>query len=106
MDVAVIKGIKLVPIRLRRVGRQGEQAEIGFGHADLPVAVVRFVISHGGRDGDLADHILRSVEPGIPLVMILAVVDEVAHRDDELGVGMSLPGRVQRGGPYAVVAGL
>ena len=38
--------------------------------------------------------------------MILAVVDEVAHRDGELGVGMSLPGRVQRGGPYAVIAGL
>ena len=38
--------------------------------------------------------------------MVLAVIDEVAHVDEELGVLVALPGRLGRGGPDAVVAGL
>ena len=77
-----------------------------FGHAHLPVRVVRFVIAQEGHCGDAGDHRADGIEPGIPLVMGLAVIDEVAHVDEELGILIVLPSRLRQGGPAAVVAGL
>ena len=64
------------------------------------------MVSQEWDDGDAGDHVVDDVEPGIPLVVVLAVIDEVAHVDEELGVLVALPCRLCRGGPDAVVAGL
>ena len=106
VDVTVVEGVELVLVFFPVDTRQGEEVQVGFGHADFPVLVIRFVVAQEGDDGDAGDHVADDVEPGVPLVMVLAVIDEVAHVDEELGVLVALPGRLGRGGPDAVVAGL
>lgn len=86
--------------------RQGEKVQVGFGHADFPVLIVRFVVSQERDDGDAGNHVADDVEPGIPLVMVLAVVDEVPHVDEELRVLVALPCRLGRSRPDTVIAGL
>ena len=106
VDVTIIEGVELVLVFFHINLRQGEEVQIGFGHADFPVLIIRFVVSQEWDDGDAGDHVVDDVEPGIPLVVVLAVIDEVAHVDEELGVLVALPCRLCRGGPDAVVAGL
>ena len=82
MNITVIKGIELVLIRSGNTAGQGEEMEVCFGHPHLPVAVVRFVIPHERGHGDAADHGADDIEPGIPLIVVLPVIHEVAHIDD------------------------
>ena len=80
--------------------------EIGFGHPYLPVAVVRFVVSHEWDYGDAADHGADDIEPGIPLIVVLPVIYEVAHIDEKLGIVVALPGRLSRSRPVTVITRL
>ena len=49
------------------------------------------MISHDGRKGNLLDHEHDRRKPRIPLRMILAVIDEIAHVDEEARIGVALP---------------
>jgi len=52
--------------------------------ADLPVLVVGLVVAHQGRHGDAVDDARDRIKPRLPLAVVLAVVDEVAHVDEEI----------------------
>ena len=106
MNITVIKGIELVLIRSGSTAGQGEEMEVCFGHPHLPVAVVRFVIPHERGHGDAADHGADDIEPGIPLIVVLPVIHEVAHIDEKLCIAVALPGRLDRSSPDAVVTRL
>ena len=44
------------------------------------------MVAHDGRERDAVDDAADGIEPGVPLGMILAVVDEIAHVDEERGI--------------------
>jgi hypothetical protein len=106
VDVAVIEGIELVLVFLQAVIGQGEVMYVGFGEADLPVAVVRFVIARNGCNRNGTGHLFNGTEPGAPLIVVLAVIDEVAHVDVELGVLVAFIRRHGRITSDGVVTGL
>ena len=49
------------------------------------------MIAHDGRKRNLLDHGRDCREPCIPLCMIFAVIDEIAHVDEEACIPIALP---------------
>lgn len=72
----------------------------------MPIQVVHFVIAVQGNDGNTANHVFTGIEPGIPLVIGLPVVDEVADIDEKTGILIAFPSRHGRITPNAVVGRL
>ena len=106
MDRAPIKGPEKFAVIRVAVSGQGKVGEETLGAARFPVQGVGFVIAHERGDGDLLDGSLDGGEPRLPLVLVLAVVDEVAHHDKEIGGGKR--GESFDGGvfPHAVIGRL
>ena len=51
VDVAVVEGVELVLVFGEVQLGQGEEVQVGFGHADFPVLVIRFVVARRGTTG-------------------------------------------------------
>ena len=92
VNVAVIKGIKLVLIFFRRAFRQLEVVQIGQRHPLFPFQVIGFVVTQNRRDRNLCNHRLNTAEPFVPLVTMLPVIHQIAHDHKELCVLVTFPG--------------
>ena len=64
------------------------------------------MISHDGRKRNLLDHGRDRRKPRIPLRMILAVIDEIAHVDKKACIGVALPCSLRDVSPDRIIARL
>lgn len=72
----------------------------------MPLLVIRLVIPHERRDGNGVDDALHAIQPSIPLRMILPIINEIAHIDEESRVRVPLPGHLGELPPTCIVARL
>ena len=85
MDGAPIEGPKEFGKRGVARLRKGKMREETFRRARFPVEGIRFVIAHERRDGNGFERGYGG-KPALPLRFILPVVDEIAHRNEKIGV--------------------
>ena len=103
VDVAVVERIYLSLQPCRSIVRQRELGGKIPGLGKNPFRGITLVVSGQGHDRQAFQHSDRRFEPGIPFLVILANVHQIAHADKKSDAGVGLNGLSQRCPPDAVV---
>ena len=106
MHIAIVEVVIIAGKIPAAVVRQGKVMEIGLGQAHLPVLVIGLMVAHQRGKGDAVNDTVHTMEPGLPLGVVFAIVHDVAHVDEKGRIGVAPRRRLSQIFPVAVIAGL